>query len=109
MVIQYPDNLKYKSVSADSVYDQETGKWTKPVAGVSFENECRAEPNGEGKTIPSNDGHELKYSFIIYMPKTAAVFRYGQNVEVYSKENRLIFSGKVQAFSLGQFNARLWV
>ncbi|WP_231489911.1 hypothetical protein [Pedobacter sp. Leaf170] len=109
MVVQYPNDLKYSSSSAESVYDQESGTWSAASPGVEQPFiKCRAEMNDKGRLVASNDGTQLEYSYTVYMTKDCPVFNFGQIVEVHNSDGLLIKSS-VKKFSRGQLNARLWV
>lgn len=108
MVNRYPDIIKFKTVPSDSVYDQNTGEWSEPGVSVELELKCRAEMNGTGKTVASNDGESLEYAYTVYLERSVPVFKFGQSVEVFNVDGLLI-SSSVKKFNRGQFNARLWV
>lgn len=108
MINQYPDELIFKAIQAESVYDQDSGTWTIPDNTDYTIIKCRAEINGNGETVYSNDGGELKYSYIVYLDRSCPLFKYGQFVEIINSDG-IIFSGTVKAFKRGQLNARLWL
>ena len=101
MVIQYPDLIELSW--SDAPTQDGDGNWMegeKSLASLS----CRAEPNGEGKTVTSVDGQVVQYQFTIYMPTPDTDIPAGSIVDLNGKE-----IGEVKRFVKGQFNSRLWV
>jgi hypothetical protein len=107
MIIKRPHILKYNLPGTDSTQN-ENGDWISGTTGGNVEISCRYEPNGSGKTIPSNDGNQVVYSGIVYLDKGAIPVIFGTPVEVFYS-GRSIFNGNAISFSNGQKNSRLWV
>lgn len=103
MVIKKPHILSYTSVPAPT--KDGNGDWIVPEnSGEPSSLECRAVPNGNGRTINTQDGVNVVYSWKIYLDKDCPSFAYGQRIELLG-----IGSGEVKMFKRGQFSATLWV
>ncbi len=104
MVNQYPHTIKVDWSSAPTM-DVEGN----PVKGTAqiFESNCRAEPNGSGRMIPSADGSLISYAYTVYMPIKEMVLPVGAKVtlNLYGREVK----ATVKQFNRNFFNVRLWL
>lgn len=106
MVTQYPDTV---TVAHSATWSQETdGDFKAGTAATSFTSSCRFEPAGPNPVIRGEDGAEVYYSWVVYMPQTTTVFAYGDPVTV-TLLNATTYTGKLKRQSNGQLNTRLWV
>lgn len=104
--MQYPDTIL---VTKESTFTQGlTGNFQAGAAGATFTSECRGEVAGQNAVIVGIDGNEVKYSWIVYMPRTTEQFEFGSLV-TFTKADGGVYSGTVKLFSNGQLNSRLWV
>lgn len=109
MIIQYPNILRFTQTTAGEPYRDENGDIVIPDGTTTlFEIKCRFEPNQKGETIPSNDGLQLNYGWIVYMPLPQLDIPEGIMITGFYGEKQ-IASGTVKRFSKGQLNARAWV
>ena len=104
---QYPHTIVSESGTnkADATQDV-NGNWVIPAPGatVTTTSECRAKPNGEGKTVNGEDGVAIAYDFLIYLPQTAPEFFNGASVTIDG-----FGKGLVKRFFRGQLNCMMWV
>lgn len=110
MVGQYNSLLFYApNGSAKPVKDEETGDWNAgEPAGELKQLNCRAEMNGNNRTLAMQDGSKLDYSFVIYLPKGTDVIEKDIVVEVMSGAE-IIVKAPVKQFFKGQLNCKLYV
>ncbi|MEN0095898.1 MAG: hypothetical protein AAGB30_10985 [Pedobacter sp.] len=108
MIRQYPDIIFYPSYEGESEYDQASGTWVTSGGPGTSSIGCRAELNSKGEMVLSNDGTELAYTFIVYLPAGSPGFEFGQEVYVVDQSGSK-FTGTVKLFKRGQLNARLWL
>jgi hypothetical protein len=102
---QYPDSIAI-TVSASS-WQNASGIWTAGAsAGYTFH--CRAEVNGMGRQIASDDGELMDYSFEVYMPATTTIIPRDSDYVLTTLLNGVL-SGKVKRASNGQLNSRIWL
>ncbi|WP_133575174.1 hypothetical protein [Pedobacter metabolipauper] len=109
MIVQYPHILRFTIVTDAVPYEDSNGDTVIPVgtAGV-FEIKCRFETNSKGSTIPSNDGENVIYSWMIYMPLNQIDIP--KRIDVVGLNKGVEFAkGTVLNFSRDQLNARAWV
>lgn len=104
--MQYPDTILI-SREPTFTFDAEGDGQASGVA-TTFSGSCRAEVAGSNPILTGSDGKEVKYSWIIYMPKTTERFAYGDKVTVTEPDGGVYVSTLKQQ-SNGQFNTRLWV
>jgi hypothetical protein len=105
MVNQYPHSITAKWKAKPTL--DSNGDWTEGVE-ETFTSPCRAEANGEGKTLTGVDGSTVYFSFAVYLPKTEQVIPYGASAEITISSNHIV-KGAVKNQSNGQLNTRLWV
>lgn len=107
MVKQYPDIIQ---IVTDSDYEQDVNGNFVPIAGSgsTFTSSCRAQPAGDNPVIKGDDGNDLVYSWVIYMPKTSAELEFGANVTL-TRHDGIVFTGSLKRQYNGQLNSRLWV
>ena len=109
MITQYPQTLKFDHVTAGEPYIDENGDTVIPDGTTTtIEVKCRFEPNQKGETIPSNDGLQLSYGWIVYIPLPQLEIPEGITILGFDQEKQ-IASGTIKRFSKGQLNARAWV
>lgn len=109
MINQYPHILKFDLITAGEPYIDENGDTVIPNGTTAtIEVKCRFEPNQKGETIPTNDGLQLNYGWIVYLPLPQLDIPEGITIKGFDKEKQ-IASGNVKRFSKGQLNARAWV
>jgi len=106
MVIQYPHNIEVLN-REEPVQNTATGKFT-VAAPSTFNSECRAEPNGKGSSIRGADGIEIVFDFVVFMPLTNVILKYGSKVTL-TLDDGSIYSGTLKRQHNGQLNSRLWV
>lgn len=81
-----------------------------PTEGASSSQsfEGRYETNGSGKMIQGQDGSQITYNGIVYLPIPSALIAAGDQIEV-THEGNLKAAGEVKQYSEGFFNARIWL
>lgn len=102
---QYPDSIVI--TTAASGFQNASGVWTTGATGT-LTYDCRAEVNGTGRKIVSDDGALIDYSFQVFMPVMTTVIPRGSGFVLTALSNGTI-SGKVKCASNGQLNSRLWL
>jgi hypothetical protein len=106
MVKQYPHTGRI-ILPASSTKDA-TGNWTEGAESLDFETNCRAEPNSGSQYVVGQDGKQITYRCVVYMPILAAEIKPGTLFEVWDGE-RMIVRETVKQFSKGQLNSRVWL
>lgn len=105
-MVQYPDSIVIMvnpdPIEVNGVYTAATGTPT------AYTFSCRAEVNGSGKKIISEDGTQIDYLFDVYMPAMVAVIPRGADY-VLTCLNNGVMKGTVKRASNGQLNSRLWL
>jgi hypothetical protein len=104
-MVRYPDTIAITVAASGS--QNASGIW---VAGASgyYSLDCRAEVNGSGKKIASDDGSLIDYAFDVYLPAMTTVIPAGASFSLAALNNGTI-RGKVKRASNGQLNSRLWL
>jgi hypothetical protein len=102
---QYPDSIAI-TISA-SASQNASGVWT-AGASAGFTSNCRAEVNGEGRQIASDDGELMDYSFEVYMPPKTTIIPRDADYVLTTLVNGVL-TGKVKRASNGQLNSRIWL
>lgn len=104
MVAQYPHSITvmWKTKPTQDM----NGDWVEGSINT-FTSVCRAEANGEGKTLTGVDGSTIYFSYHVFMPKTSQLIPFGAAAEI-------TISGSVASCSVkqqynGQLNSRLWL
>lgn len=110
MLNKRPHILTYlKDTSSTEPYQDNNGDWVIPDnEPVVVEILCRAEPNGQGKFIASEDGQNIVYSWVVYLDLGIERIPYGTEVKIF-KDGDQFASGQVKLFVEGQKNCRLWL
>lgn len=105
-MVQYPDSIvitvKPDPTEVNGVYTAATG------ASTTYTFSCRAEVNGSGRKIISDDGSQTDYLFDVYMPITTVVIPRGADYVLTSLNNG-VTKGVIKRASNGQLNSRLWL
>lgn len=104
VVRQYPHKI---TATWGNVSQDENGDWI-TSSGGTFESDCRAEPNGEGKTLTGEDGSQLYFHFSVYLPKTSEIIPVGAQIKIELAKNSVVKSTLKRQHN-GQFNTQLWV
>lgn len=104
MVVQYPHSITVKWKSQPT--KDGNGDWVEGVE-QEFSSHCRAEANGEGKTLTGVDGSTVYFSFAVFLPRTEQAIPYSSNAEITISGK--VVKGTVKNQSNGQLNSRLWV
>ena len=102
---QYPDSIVITTAASGS--QNASGVWTAGATG-SYSFDCRAEVNGTGKRIPSNDGALIDYSFLVFLPVMTTIIPPESDYVLTLLSNSTI-TGKVKRAFNGQLNSRLWL
>ena len=104
-MVRYPHNV---SVTWTATPSKDTsGDWVEGSEST-FTSECRAEANGEGKTIAGQDGSRVDFAFEVFLPKTDTVIPFGASVEI-TISTGVVVKGTVKNHDNGQLISRLWV
>ncbi len=111
MVGQYPHRLYYKPGAAtEPAPDEDTGDWDIPAGDDTLkEVKCRAEMNGNNRTLALQDGSKLEYAFVVYLPKGTAQISKDVIVEILAEDGTVICKASVKQFHQGQLNRKLYV
>lgn len=109
MTVQYPHILKFDSASGATTEIDENGD-TVIIPGVitTVEVQCRFEPNSKGQFLISNDGLQLYYAWMVYMPLGEVKLQSGMVITGFQNQEVIAF-GTVQRFSEGQLNSTAWL
>jgi hypothetical protein len=105
VVKQYPHTLKLTTIGSGT-QDSE-GNWI-PGGSTEVEKPCRFETNDRGAIVATDDGAEIVYDGIIYLPLPADQIAPGTTVQVLDGVT-VLSNRTVKKFSRGQLNARIWL
>ena len=104
MFRQYPHSITITTLSGSTL--DSSGNWTVGTA-QTVTRECRAEVNSKNGLIVAADGTQIRYDWVVYMPKSDVVTP-GSQVEIKDGD-RVLCKSIVKQFSQGQLNQRLWL
>jgi hypothetical protein len=106
MVKQYPHTLILTAVE-DTPMDG-NGNW---ITGheVSISLKGRAEPNSKGQMIASQDGTQVLFDWMVYMPLPADEITPGTRIVLKDEDGNQFGEGTIKRYSRGQMNARIWL
>lgn len=109
MLNKRPHILKYvNSVNVEPERD-ENGDWiVSDVVSELIEIGCRAEPNGTGQMINTEDGVTLMYSWTVFLGIETLRIPFGTEVKLFEGSEE-VSSGTVKRFSRDQKHCRLWL
>jgi len=105
MVTQYPHSITITvtpALFADESGNLEGGK------EVNHLFSCRAEPASGNGIIRTQNGEEVVYTWVVYLPSPGTEFSPGDAVEI-TLSNGSKYTGTIKRQSDGQLNSRLWV
>lgn len=109
MLFKRSHTLKYKNVVSTDAYKDENGDW---VPGTTTETvielECRSEPNGEGKIIPSQNGQSTVFNRVVFLNGNIEDIPFGKEVEIFNNNVQLM-KGTVMLFERYTKFCKLWV
>lgn len=110
MLNRYFHTLQYKQPGAPGPAKRnDDGDWVTPVASTADVTvECRAEPNGSGRKVSSQDGAEVVYSWTVYAGPETAIIPYGTTLLLF-KDGVKFGKGKVIRFSPSTLNVKIYV
>lgn len=110
MVTPYPDRLKFMRATTPQIVvtDDNGFKVVQPSVEEEEVIPCRAEVNSKGQTVPSEDGQNVNFGFIVYMPTGYATIPQGKSIEIY-RGAELIAEGTVKRFFRSQLTVKAWV
>lgn len=95
--------IKWKQ---EAVFDENTGTWTE--GGGEKETICRASPSSSGSKV-FHDGAHLEYAFNIAFPfNSVEIPEGGQQISIYSTDDKLIFKGLLLRVHRGMWSIRAW-
>ncbi len=85
-----------------------------PVQAEQSETESEAYPcdiveSGAPNTIPTQDGQLVTYTYTVHGERTSPELYVGQEIQIFDKEQRLVFKGKIKGFSKKQLQTLIWV
>lgn len=109
-VKQYPYYLYVHQVTGSS--QDENGDFVQGTESWVFHSMCREETNGKGAEVRTEDGDNIIFSSVMYLPKGTTEITAGTEVTVSnieSSESEIRIKGDVLKFDKGQLNCRLWV
>lgn len=109
MVVRTPHIIKFNLIEQGEAYQNADGDWIQPeTQQVEVVQECRMQPQGEGKTFKNQDGDDVEYSMFVYMPKGS--IKPQENVDVAVLDNGIrIGSGQVKRVHESQLNVKIWL
>jgi hypothetical protein len=105
MVKQYPHTIRIET-SSDSTRDN-NGNW---VTGTpsTVEKKGRFETNSGDSFVKTDNGENVVYDGIIYMPLPAIDIAAGAKITALDGD-KVLSQGNVKRFSAGQMNMRIWL
>lgn len=104
---QYPHTIEVFKTAAST---QDTnGNWTTASSEWEDVSVCRDQPNGEGKTIPGEDGVGFIYQAIVFLPKGAVPIANRDKVRVKDSSGSIRLQGIVKRISFDQLHTRIWL
>lgn len=109
MLFKRSHTLKYKNVVTTDAYQDENNDW---VPGTTTETvielECRSEPNGEGKVIPSQNGQNTVFNRVVFLDNDIMDIPFGKEVEIFNN-GVFIVKETVKLFERYTKFCKLWV
>lgn len=107
MALQYPHTI---SIEIQPEFSKDASGNFQAVAGTggAFTSSCRFEPAGENPVIKGDNGEDIVFTWMVYMPKTETELNFGDKVTI-TLANGSQYSGTLKRQYNGQFNSRLWV
>lgn len=110
MLNRYFHTLQYKQPGAlGPAKRNDDGDWVKPAAStVDVTVECRAEPNGSGRKVSSQDGSEVVYSWTVYAGPETAIIPFGTKLQLF-KDGVKFGEGTLKLFSAATLNVKIYV
>lgn len=105
---RYPHTLTYTTPESGGEYDPETGEYTPVVPGEEILIECRATPNGSGKTITGKGGVNQEYSYDLGFPLGTLKIPENTLVKIWGVDDELLHEGKVIQYQPGVYSIRGW-
>ena len=107
--IQYPDILTYEKVTGGgSHYDEDGNLVIDSPVTETVSLKCRAEANTKGQYLISEDGQQVEYGWLVYLPLPAIEIPYGTIVQV-SRKGIIRAKGDIKRSVVDQLNAKAWV
>ncbi|PPK98977.1 hypothetical protein [Parapedobacter indicus] len=101
--------LKFKtSVTTGSTTNGNGDLVPGTITVTDHEVSCRAEPNGSGKTIKSNDGQDVVFSFKIFLDEFPSGLTDGTLVEIFKEDEKIGGGAVLMPFGY-QKHAVIWV
>jgi len=111
MLDKRPHILSYVSNIVEP-YQDTNGDWVTPQGNpVSISLPCRAEvpqAANQGREIASEDGTNVKYSWVVFVDKDSERIPYGTIVNI-SNDGYQFATGTVKLFSKEQKKCRIWI
>lgn len=102
---QYPDKVKI-TTDGESTQDA-NGNFVNGDENIT-EFSGRFEVNARSAFVIGNDGRRVEYKGMVYAPVSIGAVILGGSISVTRLDGTLI-TGKVEQFSRGQLNSRIWL
>ncbi len=109
MLFKRVHTLKFKTVAVTGGGTDANGD---PIPGTPVETthevSCRAEPNGGGKMVKSNNGQDVVYSYKIFLDAIPDGIGYGTFLELFGNGQKFGEGTAILPFGY-QKHAAIWV
>jgi len=106
MLDKRPHILKYAVIS--SPVQDANGDWLPGETEALNEVLCRAEANGSGKYVASEDGANIVYSWQLFADLGTERIPFGTSVDIFKGEEKFA-TGTVKLFVEDQKKCRIWL
>lgn len=107
--MQYPHTITLTTVGASTT--DANGDYSTPAA-TEVELKGRYEASGGKNLIPGDQGQQVEYTGIVYLPFPETPIALGSEIEVHNSDGWLLAKGTVLQFMRGEVlreNARIWL
>ncbi|MFN3341899.1 MAG: hypothetical protein ACK40M_04335 [Flavobacteriales bacterium] len=105
MVKQYPHII---TITSKTGTRDDEGNWEQSGTTTIVSLKCRFEANAKGAMIVKEDGTQVVFSGIVFLPRVATELKPGSAVEVVNGST-VLSKARILRFSNGQLNARIWL
>lgn len=109
MLFKRNHTLKYEIVTTTGSTQNSNGDWVPGTSVTTIvELACRSEPNGQGKTVRSQDGQDIVFNRVVYLDFDAPDIPFGTKIELFNNGVSLS-KDTVKLFERDQKKCRIWV
>ena len=103
---RYPDSIII-TLYGDPEQDSD-GNYGAPPVSATHSSDCRFQPAGRANIIKGDDGEEIAFSYLVFMPLVESRFNFGDAIEGQHHSGYTI-TGKIKRHHNTQHHTKLWV